>query len=456
MKRTVMTLLAFTLLLAGASAQKVTVAKKGKVKVTLEDGQQLRHLDSLQLDSVYKYWDNVVTEHPKDEAAWRKLSEVEYEMVINRLILYGKEKEAEQLHNKLNLLGRMSQAIPGTYTYYYASYMNGFKPRAHYADSAIAVMPKDIPVDDYDQWAGYLMNKKDTLRLTKVLTQYYESGQYPASALQYDYNELQGMEKGGVYLGQTQGYILGKFILQFVLGVHKDKILCSESTGKSQVKQMFESIGTPFSDEIYNSFDSPRYDDKLIAIMRYIFEHSKRPVYLSASCRFLGKIPDDLKACLYNEGLTMRYSAKPYDNAAVKRRNVEQRYMMDYLVLQFHPEVKSFHTAKSSSSLAFNYLILLYDLMPYYKKHNTDQYARLNRIFTGIMSKLSERGWSFPNSAKYYTIYYREEGGPHYEFQEQLGYKSDPNDDAETDKRKRDEFFKKNTRVLIKTEPIVE
>lgn len=456
MKRTFLTLLAFTLLLAGASAQKVTVAKKGKAKVTLEDGQSLRHLDSLQLDSVYKYWDKVVTEHPKDEAAWRKLSEVEYEMVINRLILYRKEKEAEQLHNKLNLLGRMSQAIPGTYTYYYASYMNGFKfkPRAHYADSAIAVMPKDIPVDDYDQWAGYLMDKKDTLRLTKVLTQYYESGQYPASALQYDYNELQGMEKGGVYLGQTQGYILGKLILQLVLGVHKDKILCSEGNVKSHVKQMFESIGIPSSDEIYNSFKTSKQDDELIAIMRYIFEHSKRPVYLSASSRFLTKIPDDLKACLYNEGLTIRYSAKPYNNAAVKRRNVEQRYMMDYLVLQFHPEVKSFHTAKSSSSLAFNYLILLYDLMPYYKKHNAEQYARLNRIFTGIMSKLDGRGWSLPNSAKSYSVNYSNEGGPHYEFQEQIGFKRDPNDDEETYKRKRDEFFKNNTRVLIKTEPI--
>ena len=92
MKRTVMTLLAFALLLAGASAQKVTVAKKGKVKVTLEDGQPLRHLDSLQLDSVYKYWDNVVTEHPKDEAAWRKLSEVEYEMVINADFVWKRKR----------------------------------------------------------------------------------------------------------------------------------------------------------------------------------------------------------------------------------------------------------------------------------------------------------------------------------------------------------------------------
>ena len=29
-------------------------------------------------------------------------------------------------------------------------------------------------------------------------------------------------------------------------------------------------------------------------------------------------LPDELKACLYNEGLTIRYSTKPYDNIAVE------------------------------------------------------------------------------------------------------------------------------------------
>ncbi len=57
-------------------------------------------------------------------------------------------------------------------------------------------------------------------------------------------------------------------------------------------------------------------------------------------------------------------------------------------------------------------------------------------------------------SAQYYTINYRKEDGPHYEFQKQTGYKRDPNDDDETYKRKRDEFFKNNTRVLIKSDPI--
>lgn len=449
MKRTVMTLLAFTLLLAGASAQEKKVAK---VTVIAMGAGPYQTLDSLDLDSTYNYWNNYVAEHPKDEKAWRTLKEVDDRMFTKT---DGKNREAALRRSKENnVFNRMAQAIPGTYTFYKYAYRYRWAKHKEYADSAIAVMPKDVPVDDYDQWAGHLIVKKDTLRLTKVLTQYYESGQYPASALQYDYNELQGMEKGGVYLGQTKGYIMGKFILQFVLGVHKDKILCSEGNVKSHVKQMFESIGIPFSDEIYNSFKTSKQDDELIAIMRYIFEHSKRPVYLSASSRFLTKIPDDLKACLYNEGLTMRYSAKPYNNVAVKRRNVEQRYMMDYLVLQFQPEVKSFHTPKSPSSLAINYLILLYDLMPYYKKHNAEQYARLNHIFTGIMSKLDGHGWSFPNSDKSYSVNYSNEGGPHYEFKEQIGFKRDPNDDEETYKRKRDEFFKNNTRVLIKTEPI--
>ena len=77
-----------------------------------------------------------------------------------------------------------------------------------------------------------------------------------------------------------------------------------------------------------------------------------------------------------------------------------------------------------------------------------------SRIFTGIMSKLSGRSWGFPNSDKSYSVNYSNEGGPHYEFKEQIGFKRDPNDDEETYKRKRDEFFKNNTRVLIKTEPI--
>ena len=443
MKRTVIALLAFALFVTGVSAQ-VTE------KIAPEYEQSLRRLDSLQLDSVYKYWDNFVTEHPKDEKAWRKLVEVEHEMVEQRWFFVGTEKQGgEQLRKQLNVVPRMAKAIPGTYTYYYSYVYEQQRIPSAYVDSAVSVLPKDASADDYDLWVNYLFNRKDSLLLNKVLTLYYESGQYPVSALQYDYNELQGMEKGGVYLSETRNNIIGKLILQRVLGVHKDKILCTVGN----VRKMFESIGIPFSDEIFKSFSSLRQDERQTAVMRYTFEHSKRPIYLSACSRFVSKMPDDLKACLYNEGLTMHYSAKPYDNMAVKRRNVEQRYLMDYLVLQFHPEVKSYDLAKSASSLAFNYMVLLYDLMPYYKKHNAEQYAKLNRVLTGIMKPLRGRGRG-ESSGKFYEVSFSEDGGPHYEFAEGSYYRGDPNEDPETERQKRQELFEKTKRVLIKTEPI--
>lgn len=470
MKRTVLTMLALFLILMGASAQGKTktihvsasgTKSKGTVKLDAS-GYDLRMMSDETLDSVYRYWNNFVTEHPKDENAWHKLCNAAEQKVYRIYWQKGNDRNvSRQLRKELNVMPRMQQAIPGTYTYYYCVYVSGEARAKEYADSAIAMLNNNVPADDFDRLAVYAKGKNDTLQLTKVLTRYYESGQYPASALQYHYNELQGMEKGGVYLGNTPDDVIGKHMVQLVLGVHKDKILLSQASVKERVKWMFERIDIPFSDEIFSQFESQSQDEQLIAIMRYIFEHSKRPVYLSArdlGLMFRKGVPDDLKACLYNEGLTMRYSAKPYNNLEVKRRNVEQRYLMEYLVIPFQPEEKSMTTpyARNARTLAFNYLLLLHDLMPYYKKHNAEEYTRLNRIFTGIMRKVGSWVMSFPNSDKYYSIDYSTDGGPHYEFKEQLSFRPDPNDDEETTKQKRKEFFKKNTRVLIKTDPIEE
>lgn len=451
MKRTAITLLAFALFMTGASAQ-VTE------QVSWRSFTQPR--DSLKVDSLYAFWNTYVQYHPKDENAWRNLCEVEQAKVYHqRFWKKGSGQTAEELRKQLNVVGRMKQAIPGTYTYYYCAYVSSDARSKADADSAIAVLPKDALASDYDLWwVPYLIGRNDTLRLTKVLTQYFQSGQYPAEILQYNYNELQGMEKGGVYLGSGSDDIVGKLILQHVLGVHKDKILCYNSLGKDYLKEVFGRIGIPYSDEIYKQLRSSAMKDRT-AIMRYFFENSKQPVYLSLHNIQLFQhinFPDELKACLYNEGLTIRYSAKPYDNRAVKRRNVEQRYLMEHMLMSFRPEPESevgTISQKSIKDMQLCYLLGLSDLMPYYKKHNPERYKWLNRIFTNILSKMD--GCLFQGiGGNAYSIGLYEDGGLHYEFREQLGFKRDPNDDEETYKRKRNEFFKKNTRVLIKTEPI--
>ena len=393
MKRTIFTLLATVMMTVGAGAQEAELAEFKSTNLWL--------LDSVKVDSMYNYWDAYVQAHPKEELAWRKLFEVcsnqEYRLRIKNW------EEGIALHGKrvLPLLERMKAAIPGTYQYYYCAHEGGYpmplETQHALADSAIALLSEKTIASDYELWVQGLIVRRDTLKLTQVLTRYYESGQYPEEALQYHFNELQGMDEGGLYIGAHEGDIIGKLILQLVLGVHRDKILYDENAAMNPdyLKSVFRNIGIPFDDQTWNQLHATIWQEKtLTAIMRYIFDHSRRPVYLSAHNMqqlILGQgLPDELKACLYNEGLTMRYSAEPYDNRSVKRRNIEQRYRLEYLRMSFHPQPKKDTRRFSFPAFAYamNYMRLLHDQLPYYKQHNRERYYWLREIFADIISQL--------------------------------------------------------------------
>jgi hypothetical protein len=393
MKRTIFTLLATVMMTVGAGAQEAELAEFKSTNLWL--------LDSVKVDSMYNYWDAYVQAHPKEELAWRKLFEVcsnqEYRLRIKNW------EEGIALHGKrvLPLLERMKAAIPGTYQYYYCAHEGGYpmplETQHALADSAIALLSEKTIASDYELWVQGLIVRRDTLKLTQVLTRYYESGQYPEEALQYHFNELQGMDEGGLYIGAHEGDIIGKLILQLVLGVHRDKILYDENAAMNPdyLKSVFRNIGIPFDDQTWNQLHATIWQEKTLkAIMRYIFDHSQRPVYLSAHNMqqlILGQgLPDELKARLYNEGLTMRYSAEPYDNRSVKRRNIEQRYRLEYLRMSFHPQPKK-DTRRFSFPVfayAMNYMRLLHDQLPYYKQHNRERYYWLREIFADIICQL--------------------------------------------------------------------
>jgi hypothetical protein len=86
---------------------------------------------------------------------------------------------------------------------------------------------------------------------------------------------------------------------------------------------------------------------------------------------------------LYNEGLLLKYSEKPYDNLAVKRRNVEERYLLEYLLVSFRPEWTS------GQRLSANYAVLLADLLPYYAQHDQKRYDWLMRLLVSSIDNTS-------------------------------------------------------------------
>lgn len=387
----------------------------GTANVCAQETEQIEgHIEMLlekkeKLDSLYSYWNDFVAQHPKDEKAWRNLFEVENGLVER---LHFKDwNKGEELRKELNVVGRMKQAIPDTYTFYYCAYEGAYREDGwsseeffeHYekfADLAVDHLPHDAVASDYKTWAGYLIHKQDTARLTRVLTEYYERGLYPAEELQYHFNELQGMEEGAVYLAPHEGDIIGKLILQLVKGVHRDKILYNENCAvwKEYIGSVFKRIGMDFDDALWEKLWSPLQNESYPRIFRHICTHSKRPVYVSATsvtwfCLGEG-IPKDLQPHFYNEGLTLRYSPKPYDNMAVKRRNIETRYWMEYLRMSFKPEKRESATV---NFYATNYIILLCDQLPYYKKHNAERYTWLRELLSHLYQRLHSQNYDMTN-----------------------------------------------------------
>ena len=79
----------------------------------------------------------------------------------------------------------------------------------------------------------------------------------------------------------------------------------------------------------------------------------------------------------------LKYSPKPYDNLAIKRRNVEERYMMEYLLVSFRPEWTA------GQRLSANYAVLLADLLPFYAQHDRKRHEWLMRLLVSGVNNTS-------------------------------------------------------------------
>ena len=232
---------------------------------------------------------------------------------------------------------------------------------------------------DYERQIVSVYANKDMQTLDQLLKSYYKSGQYPVDVLMYNYNELQGMEDWGVIIMSSAESLIGKLILQRVLNVHRDKVLvCTELGGLDATTCDRLDIPMPPTtwkpEQVYEQ------------TIKWVADHTDRTVYFPFTDSPLFKeFPVSMKECIYNEGLTMHYAATPYDNIAVKIRNLEERYLTDYLKLSLQPynekKDKRQYRRFTAGMLALNYSAIYMDMMPYYRVHRPDRVEWLQGLY---------------------------------------------------------------------------
>ena len=320
-------------------------------------------------------WKAETQRHPQDETAWLNY----YHAARYMLWFDVNDTSARQA------VREMQAAIPDKYTYYLCAYCaiqsgHGLERDGNkYAEEALRHLPARMQFFDYTTWVCYLAMKGQEERMAQMAKRFFDDGNFSEAVLRYNYNELSGMDDGGIIIANGDMAIIPKWLIQEGMGRHRDKtVVCAMFLAVTEYREwLSKKLGIDFPE-----WGSGSYDENLHRMLQAIIDRFGSKVYFSTTVQ--PELMEPWKQQLYNEGLTFKYSKKPYDNMAVKRRNVEERYMLEYLLVSFRPEWTS------GQNFSANYAVLLADLLQYYeRKHDAKHYDWLMRLLMSGVSNTS-------------------------------------------------------------------
>lgn len=343
-------------------------------------------------------WRKVTEREPKNGEAWLNLYHA-----TRYHIMFTDEQED---YTPLTAVWKTAhEAIPDSYADYVLTYFHdkfvGIREMDESAHERVlqnmvkAIRMQPDKVELYPDYVACLMMTGDEELMNDILHRWYDSGTYSANLLNYAYNEMVGLEPHAIIFTNGDVDTYSKLILQGGKGLFTDvQVVCSPMLHFTRYRETIcRQLGislTPPSD----AATAEDYDQWLEKAQLAIIEQTGRPAYFCATAERVPSFSDKL----YSEGLVSRYSTRRYDNLAVKQRNYEKRYLLDYLFETFVPETYE----ASAYRLNLNYIPCLKSLLDWYKQNDKARYKELY----GMMMTIIRRTENIPDEKK--QLYYDE------------------------------------------------
>jgi hypothetical protein len=205
----------------------------------------------------------------------------------------------------------------------------------------------------------------------------------PQELLITAYNMLMSLDSNAILLTYGDNDSYPCWVLQHAQKLRPDVlVLCIPlATYKDSYRtSTFEECGIK---PLVFKNDSDRTDQ---ALFKHLIKNvHDRPIYISC---FTGEnVYKDYAAKMYFTGLALKYSPKPFDNMAVLRDNIENKYMLDFLKRTFCND----YAQSAVNRMSAAYLGSFQKLYGYYKKVGKNDKAQKIKELAVTVAKNSGR-----------------------------------------------------------------
>ena len=278
------------------------------------------------------------------------------------------------------IVGMIAESIPDTYTYHLIHGIHESNDEKAYSH---LVQAKILEPDrlDADPWLMKHYERKglkeDRIKVSKRLL---NNDALSTSLLSYSYNVLMSVDRDGVLFTDGDVTTIPLWVLQDVLDVRNDvKIINLQMLSSQEYAHAVNDLLQVSQNDLGSGSISE-------LIRKLSVQDNAREFYFALTLpKYITK---DINSNLYVVGLAAQSSHSVIENLPILRKNIEEKFLMDYLTVDFNGE------GQHASGRVFetNYLVPLIMLRDHYEELNQKENSeKLKKLILNIAERSDKK-----------------------------------------------------------------
>ncbi|MEM6964089.1 MAG: hypothetical protein AAF573_04920 [Bacteroidota bacterium] len=288
----------------------------------------------------HQLWRGVVQKDQKNANAWWQMYKAQRAFLqLSEPKIWANDQNA--IFKKLEpIVGKAKRNVGNSYEYFLMEYANTKdRDRIQFIEKAYQIDPTRK-----EAFEGLLIHYTLTFQDRKaeeMAKKMLESNYYSNACLMWNYNQLQTIEPNGIFITNGDLDAIPKWVLQGSQELRKDVLVISKwmmSADEKYRKTVFQKINVPASDQSVKDF--PNTVAYINHLVKYIMENATQNVYVACGTPVHFFENTGIADKVYLVGNAFVYSKKDFDNEKVLVKNLEAKYELGYLLVNFqkHPE----------------------------------------------------------------------------------------------------------------------